>query len=173
MLLANTAVKLWKKIHSISSNNFKFSVSCRQCPEEPSEKNQPDGDGKEASTDKLPTAVPWCDKTSAGFITFRGTCSTHNQPAWDSQPEPRRWYFLTCYLLTCYYKICCLNRLFMDTDYSLKLQSVETRCRILEKQLNYMRKMVENGNNERKAVMEKQVFQKSANRNKFHLQTFI
>lgn len=56
----------------------------------------------------------------------------------------------------------------MDTDYSLKLQSVETRCRILEKQLNYMRKMVENGNNERKAVMEKQVFQKSTNQNKFH-----
>lgn len=54
----------------------------------------------------------------------------------------------------------------MDTDYSLKLQSVETRCRILEKQLNYMRRMVENGNNERKAVMEKQVFQKSANQNK-------
>lgn len=61
----------------------------------------------------------------------------------------------------------------MDTDYSMKLQSVETRCRILEKQLNYMRKVVENGNNERKAVMEKQVFQKSTNQNKFHLQTFI
>lgn len=36
---------------------FNF-LSCRQCTEEPSAKNQPDGAGKEASGDKLPTVVP-------------------------------------------------------------------------------------------------------------------
>lgn len=61
----------------------------------------------------------------------------------------------------------------MFTEYTLKLQSLEARCKILEKQLNYMRKMVENGNKERKAVIEKQVFQKSANQKKLHLQIFI
>lgn len=61
----------------------------------------------------------------------------------------------------------------MFTEYTLKLQSLEARCKILEKQLNYMRKMVENGNQERKAVIEKQVFQKSANQKKLHLQIFI
>lgn len=54
----------------------------------------------------------------------------------------------------------------MFPEYNLKLQSVETRCKILEKQLNHMRKMVENGNKERQAVMEKRVFQKSANQKK-------
>lgn len=58
----------------------------------------------------------------------------------------------------------------MFTEYTLKLQSVEARCKILEKQLNYMRKMVESGNKEREAVIEKQVFQKSVNQ---HLQIFI
>lgn len=61
----------------------------------------------------------------------------------------------------------------MFTEYTLKLQSLEARCKILEKQLNYMRKMVENGNKERKAVIEKQVFQKSANQKKLRLQIFI
>lgn len=56
----------------------------------------------------------------------------------------------------------------MVTEYTLKLQSLEARCKILEKQLNSMRKMVENGNKERKAVIEKQVFQKSANQKKLH-----
>lgn len=56
----------------------------------------------------------------------------------------------------------------MVTEYTLKLQSVEVRCKILEKQLNYMRKMVESGNKERKAVIEKQVFQKYANQKKLH-----
>uniref|UniRef100_H3D405 Centrosomal protein 57kDa-like protein 1 n=1 Tax=Tetraodon nigroviridis TaxID=99883 RepID=H3D405_TETNG len=41
-------------------------------------------------------------------------------------------------------------------EYTLKLQSVEAQCKILEKQFNYMRKMVEIGNKERKAVAEKQ-----------------
>lgn len=58
----------------------------------------------------------------------------------------------------------------MFTEYTLKLQSVEARCKILEKQLNYMRKMVESGNKEREAVIEKQVFQKSVNQ---YLQIFI
>lgn len=46
----------------------------------------------------------------------------------------------------------------MFTEYTLKLQSVEARCKILEKQLNYMRRMVENSNKERRTVIEKQVF---------------
>ncbi|XP_011615953.2 centrosomal protein CEP57L1 isoform X1 [Takifugu rubripes] len=41
-------------------------------------------------------------------------------------------------------------------EYLSKLQSVEARCKILEKQLNRMSKMVENGNKERKAVIEQQ-----------------
>lgn len=50
-----------------------------------------------------------------------------------------------------------LKGLFALTEYHLKLQSVEARCKILEKQLNRMSKMVENGNKERKAVIEQQV----------------
>lgn len=46
----------------------------------------------------------------------------------------------------------------MLTEYHSKLQLVEARCKILEKQLNRMSKMVENGNKERKAVIEQQVF---------------
>lgn len=60
-------------------------------------------------------------------------------------------------------QIWCLNGLFMLAEYTLKLQSVEAQCKILEKQFNYMRKMVEIGNKERKAVAEKQVLQESAN----------
>ncbi|XP_032398909.1 centrosomal protein CEP57L1 isoform X1 [Etheostoma spectabile] len=37
-----------------------------------------------------------------------------------------------------------------------KLQSAESRCKVLEKQLDYMRKMVENAKKERKALMENQ-----------------
>lgn len=58
----------------------------------------------------------------------------------------------------------------MLTEYTLKLKSVEARCKILEKQLHCMRKMAENGNKERKAVIEQQVLQPSAN---LHLQIFI
>ncbi|XP_037605962.1 centrosomal protein CEP57L1 isoform X2 [Sebastes umbrosus] len=38
-----------------------------------------------------------------------------------------------------------------------KLQSAESRCKVLEKQLDYMRKMVENAQKERNVVMENQV----------------
>uniref|UniRef100_A0A8C7Y2J8 Centrosomal protein 57, like 1 n=1 Tax=Oryzias sinensis TaxID=183150 RepID=A0A8C7Y2J8_9TELE len=38
----------------------------------------------------------------------------------------------------------------------LKLQSAESRCKILEKQLEYMRKMVENAKKDRSAVLENQ-----------------
>nr|XP_020444908.1 centrosomal protein CEP57L1 isoform X2 [Monopterus albus] len=41
-------------------------------------------------------------------------------------------------------------------ELDLKLQSAETRCKILEKQLDYMRKMVENAKKERNALMENQ-----------------
>ncbi|KAM4529558.1 centrosomal protein CEP57L1 [Fundulus diaphanus] len=40
------------------------------------------------------------------------------------------------------------------TELDLKLQSAEARCRVLEKQLDYMRKMVENVKKERNALME-------------------
>lgn len=53
------------------------------------------------------------------------------------------------------------NGLFALTEYLSKLQSVEARCKILEKQLHRMSKMVDNGNKERKAVIEQQVFQAS------------
>lgn len=43
------------------------------------------------------------------------------------------------------------------TDLDLKLQSAESRCKILEKQLEYMRKMVENAKKDRSAVLENQV----------------
>uniref|UniRef100_H2MJ13 Centrosomal protein 57kDa-like protein 1 n=1 Tax=Oryzias latipes TaxID=8090 RepID=H2MJ13_ORYLA len=42
------------------------------------------------------------------------------------------------------------------TDLDLKLQSAESRCKILEKQLEYMRKMVENAKKDRSAVLENQ-----------------
>uniref|UniRef100_A0A3Q3X3S2 Centrosomal protein 57kDa-like protein 1 n=1 Tax=Mola mola TaxID=94237 RepID=A0A3Q3X3S2_MOLML len=38
-----------------------------------------------------------------------------------------------------------------------KLQGVEARCKVLEKQLDYMRKMVENAKKERNALVENQV----------------
>ncbi|XP_056873781.1 centrosomal protein CEP57L1 isoform X2 [Takifugu flavidus] len=47
-------------------------------------------------------------------------------------------------------------------EYLSKLQIVEARCKILEKQLNRMSKMVENGNKERKAVIEQQNQQPSS-----------
>ncbi|XP_020570314.1 centrosomal protein cep57l1 isoform X3 [Oryzias latipes] len=43
------------------------------------------------------------------------------------------------------------------TDLDLKLQSAESRCKILEKQLEYMRKMVENAKKDRSAVLENQL----------------
>lgn len=37
------------------------------------------------------------------------------------------------------------------------MQSAETRCKVLEKQLDYMRKMVESAKKERNVLMENQV----------------
>lgn len=45
----------------------------------------------------------------------------------------------------------------MITELDSKLQSAEARCKVLEKQLDYMRKMVENAKKERTALMENQV----------------
>ncbi|KAM9704453.1 centrosomal protein CEP57L1 isoform 3-T3 [Menidia menidia] len=42
-------------------------------------------------------------------------------------------------------------------ELDLKLQSAEARCGVLEKQLDYMRKMVENAKKERNVLMENQV----------------
>ncbi|XP_035534243.1 centrosomal protein CEP57L1 isoform X2 [Morone saxatilis] len=41
-------------------------------------------------------------------------------------------------------------------ELDVKLQSAESRCKVLEKQLDYMRKMVENAKKERNALMENQ-----------------
>uniref|UniRef100_A0A8P4KQS8 Centrosomal protein 57kDa-like protein 1 n=2 Tax=Dicentrarchus labrax TaxID=13489 RepID=A0A8P4KQS8_DICLA len=41
-------------------------------------------------------------------------------------------------------------------ELDLKLQSAESRCKVLEKQLDYMRRMVENAKKERNALMEDQ-----------------
>ncbi|CAG5927988.1 unnamed protein product [Menidia menidia] len=41
-------------------------------------------------------------------------------------------------------------------ELDLKLQSAEARCKVLEKQLDYMRKMVENAKKERNVLMENQ-----------------
>lgn len=46
---------------------------------------------------------------------------------------------------------------FMPTEIDSKLQSAEARCKVLEKQLDYMRKMVENAKKEKNALMEDQV----------------
>lgn len=48
----------------------------------------------------------------------------------------------------------------MITELDSKLQSTEARCKVLEKQLDYMRKMVENAKKERNAIMEDQVVQR-------------
>ena len=45
----------------------------------------------------------------------------------------------------------------MPTEIDSKLQSAEARCKVLEKQLDYMRKMVENAKKEKNALMEDQV----------------
>lgn len=51
----------------------------------------------------------------------------------------------------------------MITELDSKLQSAEARCKVLEKQLDYMRKMVENAKKERNVLMENQVVQKGTN----------
>lgn len=43
------------------------------------------------------------------------------------------------------------------TELDLKLQSAETRCKVLEKQLDYMKKMVESVKKEKISLMENQV----------------
>lgn len=48
----------------------------------------------------------------------------------------------------------------MIPELDLKLQSAEARCKVLEKQLEYMRKMVENAKKERNTFIENQVVQK-------------
>ena len=48
---------------------------------------------------------------------------------------------------------------FSEPELDSKLQSAEARCKSLEKQLDYMRKMVEKAKKERKAVIENQVVQ--------------
>lgn len=52
---------------------------------------------------------------------------------------------------------------FIITELDSKLQSAEVRCKVLEKQLDYMRKMVENvKKEERNVLMENQVVQMAA-----------
>lgn len=49
------------------------------------------------------------------------------------------------------------------TELDSKLQAAETRCKVLEKQLGYMKKMVESVKKERISVMENQVFLEQIN----------
>lgn len=49
----------------------------------------------------------------------------------------------------------------MATELDSKLQSAEARCKTLEKQLDYMRKMVENAKKERTTLIEDKVVQKA------------
>lgn len=49
------------------------------------------------------------------------------------------------------------------TELDSKLQSAETRCKVLEKQLDYMKKMVESVKKERISLMENQVFLREIN----------
>lgn len=51
----------------------------------------------------------------------------------------------------------------MTTELDSKLQSAEARCKVLEKQLDYMRKMVENAKKERNTLMENQVARNNTN----------
>lgn len=55
----------------------------------------------------------------------------------------------------------CIVSVFTLTELDSKLQSAEARCKILEKQLNYMRKMVENAKKERNIPTENQVVLKT------------
>ena len=52
---------------------------------------------------------------------------------------------------------------FMIPELDSKLQSAEARCKVLEKQLCYMRKMVENAKKERNVLTENQVAPKATN----------
>lgn len=47
--------------------------------------------------------------------------------------------------------------MFVIPEVDSKLRSAEARCKVLEKQLDYMRKMVENAKKERSVLMENQV----------------
>lgn len=49
----------------------------------------------------------------------------------------------------------------MVTEKSSNLQSAESRCKVLEKQLDYMRKMVKIAKKDRDALMENQVEQQT------------
>lgn len=52
------------------------------------------------------------------------------------------------------------------TELDSKLQSAEARCKILEKQLDYMKKMVESVKKERIILIENQVVQEKINMEK-------
>lgn len=51
----------------------------------------------------------------------------------------------------------------MLTEMESELQSAETRCKVLEKQLDYMRKLAENAKKERNALIKSQVFSRVMN----------
>lgn len=51
----------------------------------------------------------------------------------------------------------------MLTEMESDLQSAETRCKLLEKQLDYMRKLAENAKKERDVLIKSQVFSKAMN----------
>uniref|UniRef100_A0A8C7Y2C6 Centrosomal protein 57kDa-like protein 1 n=1 Tax=Oryzias sinensis TaxID=183150 RepID=A0A8C7Y2C6_9TELE len=80
------------------------------------------------------------------------TQKTYLQVSHDAQKQPQ--------ILTSETAKCMCNFYFIfflpTTDLDLKLQSAESRCKILEKQLEYMRKMVENAKKDRSASLQNQ-----------------
>ena len=61
----------------------------------------------------------------------------------------------------------------MPTAIDSKLQSAEARCKVLEKQLDYMRKMVQNAKKEKNALMEDQVLKGLKLRETKHLHIIL
>lgn len=72
-----------------------------------------------------------------------------------------RYFSRIAFLLNVFFLLCLLI-----TELDSKLQSAEARCKILEKQLDYMKKMVESVKKERIILIENQVVQEKINMEK-------
>lgn len=70
--------------------------------------------------------------------------------------------FKDFFSLECFLSVVCV----LITELDSKLQSAEARCKILEKQLDYMKKMVESVKKERIILTENQVVQEKINMEK-------
>lgn len=61
------------------------------------------------------------------------------------------------WLAKCVALFAVLNVLFLSVDASVQLNAAQSRCSLLEKQLDYMRKMVSSAEQEKKMILEQQV----------------